>query len=244
MTTIPPTTLILTRPRPAAERFAAELGAWHGPILISPVLEIVPVQEPAPDASAQGLIFTSRAAVEHYPGPVGGPAHCVGRATTAQAEARGFEARFVGADAAQLVARLPALAPDTPLLHARGRHVAYPLAAKLSEAGLPCTEWIVYDQQPRPLSADVRSALVESAQGKRAVVLPVFSPRSADLLGDELRAIGIGGRICCVAISEAVATRIRSFTENAQILVAQTPDAPAMNAALHAAARHLHSLEG
>jgi uroporphyrinogen-III synthase len=248
MTTIPapskasaPTpVLLLTRPEPAASAFAAGLGGWPGPVVVSPLLEIVAVAPPAAVPDARALVFTSRNAVRFYGGPRDLPAFCVGAATRDAAAARGMAARVVGPDAAALVAALPGLAPPLPLLHVRGVHVAQPVAAQLAAAGLPCGELCVYDQLARPLSDAARAALA----GDAPVLLPVFSPRSAALLGAALRDAPARAPCRFVAISAAVAARLAEALPGAAIDVAAAPDAAAMGEALHASARHVHLLEG
>ena len=177
-------TVLLTRPKAASARFAAQIAARFGddlPIVISPILE-PEFQRPAlPQAPIAGLIFTSETGVAAFCAlsPLrAAPAWCVGAHTAQAAQAAGFDARAAGGDAASLVATLLAARPDGLLLHARGRDTTGNLAQDLTRAGLTVAETIVYAQIAKPLSSDARHAL----SGPSAVILPVFSPRTAQLL--------------------------------------------------------------
>lgn len=237
--------LLITRPQTAAQRFVEALGPWPGEIIISPLLEIVPVATPPPTPPPNALIFTSKNAVTCYQGPLSLPAYCIGSATTAAARARGLSAERVGADAAELISGLPAYQPNQPLVHVRGMHVAQPVAASLTEAGLRCAEWIVYDQVARPLSPGARQALFAgSTDADTSLIIPLFSPRSAELLGASLTKVTASPAWRFVAISPNVADRIANLVPNTPILTAERPDAEAMVAAVHASASHVRALEG
>jgi uroporphyrinogen-III synthase len=238
--TAKPPKLLLTRPPAAAAAFLQALGPWAGQVILSPLLDIVPVRTAPPDPAPRALVFTSKSAVQAYEGATALPAYCIGDATTAAARGRGFHAQKVGADAADLVARLPALQPPEPLVHVRGVHVAKPVSAQLARSGLRCGEWIVYDQVARVLSDEATAALATPD----AAILPVFSPRSADLLGRSLREIAPVADCIFVVISPAVAARIIDHLPNARVFTADAPDAAAMVDAVHASARHADALEG
>lgn len=246
MTTIPPPgapegpALLLTRPQAGSEAFLKELGGWIGRTVISPLTEIVAVETPCPKVAAAALIFTSKNAVARYSGPMDLPAFCIGTATTRAAERRGFEARCIAPDAGGLIATLPALEPPEPLWHVRGVHVAQPIATHLGAAGLRCFDWVVYDQVARGLTAEAR--LLLSRPG--AVVLPVFSPRSADILGEALREEAPVADCIFPVISSAVASRLVHHLHAARIHLAESPDASGMVQAVHASARHVRALEG
>ncbi len=176
--------ILLTRPRPAGERFAAacrtELGEGVE-ILLAPLQQIAEVGPlpGIPDDAA--LIFTSENGALSYAaqgGRRGLTAYCVGDRTAEAASAAGLEA--VSADGAiddlrALILRAPA---KGPLLHLHGRHVTGDLSGQLRAAGLRASGHVVYEQRDLRLSDEARDALT----GPRRVVAPVFSPRSARLL--------------------------------------------------------------
>ncbi|NBB96686.1 MAG: uroporphyrinogen-III synthase [Alphaproteobacteria bacterium] len=223
-------TLLLTRPRDSAEDFASA-AAWTGRVVISPILELRwrAIDPPAPDA---GLVFTSQHGVRALARVTAWrdwPVWCVGPATLAAALAAGFAAPRPGGGTAQtLIARLLAAPPGIPLVHVHGGHVVTDLVGQLSAAGQSARGVVAYDQVACPLSDAARQCL--SAEG--AVVLPVFSPRSARLLVAEwgrLNAPRAG--MYAVAISDAVAQVLGSLPLRA-MQIAPTPDQPGMLAAL------------
>lgn len=175
--------LLLTRPLPEAERFAREVTArltLRPDVILSPLLEIVPLEVEAPPGMV-GLILTSAngaQAAARIGLPRGLPAWCVGARTAAAAAVAGFVARPGGGAADALVSRVLAEWPAGPLLHLRGRHARGDVAARLNAGGIETVEQVIYEQRAHPLSAAAMAAL----QGTVTVIAPVFSPRSAALL--------------------------------------------------------------
>lgn len=170
--------VLLTRPRAAAERFAALLLAERAElaIMISPIMEIVYLR-PEVMPPAEGLVFSSRHGVKGYAAAGGKPsqAYCVGAAT---AEA----ARQAGHDVLQVVPDLdslrPVLAQDKRgLLHARGAHVTADLRADYETVA----SVVVYDQPAVALTGAAKDVLASG----RAVVAPLFSPRSVRAFAQE-----------------------------------------------------------
>lgn len=222
--------LLLTRPQDSAEDFA-RTAAWTGRVVISPILDLRwrAIDPPAPD---EGLVFTSQhgvRAVARVTARRDWPVWCVGPATQAAAMAAGFAAPHPGGGTAQtLIVRLLAAPPGIPLVHVHGGHVVTDLVGQLSEAGLSARGVVAYDQIACPLSDAAMQCL--SAEG--AVVVPVFSPRSARLLVAEwARLSAPRAALYAVAISDAVAQELGSLPLCA-MQVAPTPDQPGMLAAL------------
>jgi len=219
-----PPTILLTRPAESARRFAAELAALDLPVVISPIIEIVPVAHDGDAAAvAQGLVFTSAHAVPSAGAGRGRPAICVGPATAAAARAAGFRVTEGPGDAAGMMPMLADLGPGW--LHLRGRHIA---------RELPVPGLVVYDQRPVPLSGQA----LELLAGTGPVILPLFSPRSARLLAAavaEARA-----PLWLVAISPAA--RDAWGGKAARIEVAPSPDAVGMRHAAAVLAGTEHSL--
>ena len=205
---VPRPVLLMTRPRVQSDRFVASLPqalCSRLSVVTSPVIEIVPLHlADRPDPS--GVIFTSRNGVEIGSDLIhdrAAPAYCVGEATTRAALARGWQAQTVGADAAEFLTRLSALSPPTPLLHLRGRHSRGAIAESLTKAGLPTSERVIYDQPSVPLTKDAQAALEAGS-----VLAPVFSPRSAAELADQID----GARdLHLLALSPAVAVELSNI---------------------------------
>ena len=186
--------LLLTRPEPAARRFAAEAVQAVGPfaqVVVSPLQRIVPLA-PLPDLPWDAaLAFTSENGVAMAAALLAGAgtggrrrAYCVGARTAEAAAAAGFEARAAEGCAETLLAAILADPPPGPVVHVAGRHQRGDLAERLRAAGLQATRVTAYDQQAADLSDTARAALA----GERPVVAPLFSPRSATLLAERLPA--------------------------------------------------------
>lgn len=189
-----PATLLLTRPRAAAERFRDELATAGVtlPTVISPMLDIVPLPTgQVPDGS--GLIFTSENGVTAS-GVTDARAFVVGRRAAEAARRAGLKVDLVAEDSEDLVARLKAAPPNLPLLHLRGAHARGDIARRLG-----ATDRVVYRQDRVPLSGAARALL----EGNGPLILPLFSPRSAKLLADQAGRPVAPCRI--VALSAAVA---------------------------------------
>lgn len=204
--------LLLTRPLPDSRRFAGSMPGW--PTVISPILRIVPVpHDGARLAAAPGLVFTSAHAVAAA-GPGGGRlALCVGGRTAQVARAAGFDVTE-GQGTADSLLPLIRAAP-VPLIHPQGRHLARPL---------PVPGIVVYDQQAQPLSKAAAALLARNDP----VILPVFSPRSAQLVGQAVRQAR--APLWLVAISAAA--REAWTAPAARQAVAATPSAQGMRQAI------------
>lgn len=199
-------TILLTRPRAQAERFAdACRAALPGvPVLISPILRIDPRPITHGLDGIAGLILTSENAVRALAEtglPIAGiQAWCVGDRTAEAARRIGLDATSAGGAADDLVTAILAAPDRGTLLHIRGAEARGDIAARLASSGRAAEEVIAYDQRPEPLS-DEASALLT---GSVPVILPLFSPRSAMLLGKA--AIGSIAPLRLAALSLAVAS--------------------------------------
>ncbi|WP_213544561.1 uroporphyrinogen-III synthase [Vannielia litorea] len=214
--------VLLTRPARGAAEFAAALRRELGEveILLSPLMEIVPVEPEALPGPEDAVIFTSVSAVEAfapYQRGEGRRAWCVGERTAQAAQALGFEAR-AGSGAA---VRLPEIVcreqPVPTLWHMHGTHQRVDLAQLFGVLGYRCRNVVIYDQPALPLDPAVAARI---ATGE-PMVAPLFSPRTAGLLAAEVRNLGANLRV--VALSRAVA---REWPGEAA--VAERPDAEAM----------------
>jgi uroporphyrinogen-III synthase len=221
-------TILLTRPEAQSRDFAAALRARVGPdvpIVISPILEIVPVPFALP-VSPRFLVLTSVHAAEaaRSAGLTNLPAFCVGDRTAEAARSAGLLPRSAAGDASALLDLLKAERPAGAGLYLRGRHAASDIAADLASAGIDTHSIVAYDQAARPLSATARAALHAAAP----VILPVFSPRSSRLLAAETA--GATAPLDLIAISVAAAAP----WEGRPVFraIATAPDAAAMEDAV------------
>ncbi|WP_099825141.1 uroporphyrinogen-III synthase [Oceaniglobus indicus] len=225
-------TLLLTRPEPAAKSFAALCHArgFAGDVVISPVIEIAP-KGTVPDlASYPTLIFTSANGVAQVSGPFAQHhrAYAVGDHTAAAVRERGVPCQSAAGTVEDLLALLIADQPPTPLLHLRGTFSRGDLAGRLRSAGLPTDEAVVYDQAPSALTSEALRLL----DGTGPVIMPLFSPRSATLLGQALCESVAPLRLC--AISDRAMRRFETAAGPAVMAkvqaagIAARPDADAM----------------
>lgn len=231
-------TVLLTRPAKQSARFAGALRDRFGAtlsILIDPRMEIIHNRVAAAQAldGAGGAIFTSENGVDacadagiapHL------PAFCVGPRTAKAAEAAGFDAHCGPGDAAGLIAAIvqhgwPKHA--APLVHLHGAHVTGDVSGALVADGISAHSAVVYDQKACPGSHEARSLLA----GRTPVILPLFSPRSAKLLTDDLA--DSRAPVWIAAISPAVAQAVNVHSAaKLQIRVAPRPDADGLIAVI------------
>lgn len=231
--------LLLTRPQEAARRLLADLTEALGApprALIAPLMEIVPL--PVADPAPGGDVVLSSPAAAARAADLGfaGVAWCVGESTAQAARALGFEAHASAGDAAHMIPDIIAAAPPRPLTHIRGTHSRGDVAARLTEAGLPCRALIAYDQRALPLSAPALRAL----RGEERLVIPLFSPRSAALFAKA--AEGASAPMDFIAISAAAAEPLSGVLPG-PVIVAQRPDIRDMKAGILRALRRGASVD-
>ena len=174
--------LLLTRPAAASARTRAEVQRLRlgQRVVVSPVIEIVPVAFASGTVPA-GLILTSENGAEAA-GRLGLPkglrAWCVGAQTAEAARMAGFDAVSAEGDAEALLRLILAGEDRGPLLHLRGEHARGDIAPRLRAAGRDARDAVAYRQDERTLNAEAQAVLA----GREAVVLPLYSPRSAAIL--------------------------------------------------------------
>ncbi|MDZ7710143.1 MAG: uroporphyrinogen-III synthase [Roseovarius sp.] len=236
-----PPRLLITRPEPAATRFAEDLRAAlpGAEVITSPLMRIAyggTLPAPAP---GEVLIFTSRHGVAGFcrlSNRRDLPAYAVGAATAAEARRQGFDTIAAEGDAASLLACITADGTTGPFLHPRGAHVATDIAGALRSAGHTAREAVVYDQQAQPLTDAARAALDE----EEPVILPLMSPRSAVLFFEA--AGSPRAPLLVAAMSRNVAARIPDGAAR-RVVVAETPDAASMRTVLHDLLKHVKRVE-
>lgn len=225
---LPP--LLLTRPRKAANRFAelwrTRMGA-DAPIIIAPIVAICPVAH----ALAEGTpIFTSSHAITPDLGNGRqARAWCVGARTAEAASAQGYHPQNASGTSDDLVKQIIASGDHGPFVHYRGQESRGEVAQKLQNAGLNCAEIITYTQKGLPLEQEANDLLTKTGP----ILVPIFSPRSAQRLSEALRPLIIMADIQLAALSPAVAKSWSGPTPKA-LQIAENPNSTAMIAALEA----------
>ena len=220
-------TILLTRPREDAEKLAATLTSYglEASYVIAPVMEIVALDLEIEPTGYSGVVLTSRYAV-----PIAArtfadmTAYCVGGATSTSAEAAGLKTVSANGTADDLVALLMR-ENISPLAHLHGTHTAGDVAARLTDAGLLTRSFAVYDQKevpwPRVTQAQIDAAL--------SLIVPVYSPRSATLVGARLAKSA--ANMTLVAISSAAA-QAWGGPQPTKTIIAERPDGDAMREAI------------
>ncbi len=235
--------LLLTRPAQQSSDFAQSFISRFGVIadvVISPAIRIEPISTLTLTKAESTLIFSSQNAIRAFvekTDPNGQRACCVGHKTTALANAVGFDAACKGETADQLVATLVSEKIPTNFLHLRGAHARGDIAARLSASGVSCREAVIYDQVAVPLTNEARKLFA----GNTKVLLPLFSPRSAEIVGEALREIN--ARIFLAPLSDAVMQACQNINAE-QAVIAPQPDQEGMFFALNSLIDAVQRLEG
>ena len=218
--------VLLTRPAPQSQRFAQALQARlpSVQVVVSPLMQTEWLHPPPPDRPFHALILTSETGAEaagHLRAagtPLPETAFCVGPRTTDTARAAGFAAISADGDVHALAALIRAAHPQGPLLHIRGEDVAGNLAETLTNGGIETHSAILYTQRPCPLSPAALTLL----QGDGPVLVPLFSPRSVQILAQALPPKATAP-LWIAAISPAAATEAQTLTP-ARLAVAPHPN--------------------
>ena len=200
--------LLLTRPEAQSRRVLADVQEEMGEniaCLISPVLEIETRDVAVRLEGYVGLILTSVNGVAAAPDLTGRRVHCVGTRTGEAAQDKGADLGVVALDAARLVERILESGIGAPLLHLRGEHARGEIAHTLSSAGIETHEAVVYAQRPVTMARDA----IRLIEGDSPLVLPLYSPRSARLVG---KAAHPGAQVHVIALSQAVAQEYAAVT--------------------------------
>ncbi len=198
--------LVLIRPEAQSKQLLSKCEAVLGtPVsaLISPVLKIVPTNTPVDLSRYKGMIVTSANGVDHGGDLRGKRLYCVGKHTEIAANRAGADVIWTEKTSRALQEWLMGENPPAPLVHLRGRHVV----ESLNIPSIETDSVIVYDQESQPVGADLRQAVCGDARA----ILPLYSPRSALLLGQGVEAVG--PHLHVIAISNAVARVWREQTD-------------------------------
>jgi uroporphyrinogen-III synthase len=211
--------LLITRPEEDGGALAEKLAErGHQPVLL-PLLEIAFTEHgPLALDGVQALIATSRNALRAlrrnaaFSQARALAVYAVGAATAAYAAELGFADVRVGAGtAADLAALVPATArPEAgALLYLTGEHVAFDLAAPLSDLGFEVRRAVLYEARENPAAGQALSRAL--AAGLDGAIL--MSPRTARILAALLAGVAhahIRG-LTCYCYSQAVAKSLETI---------------------------------
>lgn len=218
--------ILITRPTESAGEFAKQLRASLGqdvPLILSPLIRVKHLAPEIHLSNVQTLIFTSAHAVRAFAAL--SPerrftCYVVGSSTGYAARRAGFEPIEGGGTAESLAEKIRKDRPAGTWLYLRGKHIAFDLKGALADLGPGLVESVVYEQCATALTADAKRALSNSS----AVVLPLFSPRSAKLFFDGQ---AWKGDLFVGALSENIATVVPKSGVTT-LMVADTPTSGAM----------------
>ncbi len=220
--------ILLTRPQNASERFGAMCRTAFGDaadVVIAPLMAIIPMPADLNLMDANGLIFTSAAAVEVYARITTRRdlrAWCVGDHTADRARAIGLTTQTAGGTAQDLLDLILAEHPHGRLVHLHGRHVRVDIAGRLRAAGHRAEGVAIYDQCAIPPDRTFHTTL----QTNRRILAPLFSPRSAQIF---VRAVTSPPKntLHTIAFSSAVAAHLPASWQH-RTVIAHAPNARAM----------------
>lgn len=221
----------MTRPIGSGRRLLGELQAAMAdtiPVIEAPVLEIEPIRDWPVLPDEADLIVTSAHAVR---GSLDGRrVYCVGRRTSDAALREGARIVAEAPDAESLIRVLSSADRSVPLIHLCGSHKAVDITGELTRIGFECKDLPVYAQRAVTLSSDAKRVL----EGEEGAVLPLFSPRTARLVGSAVDHLHPDVHV--ISISDAVA---RSWAEatGGESEVAPEPTGAAMMSRIVAALR-------
>ena len=220
--------VLLTRPAAQSARFAAALLARFPGVQIthSPLMAPELLTPDLPSRPWTAVIFTSetgvlsarRIAADGTPLPH--LALCVGDQTADAARAQGFSALSAQGDGQALLHLIRHQNITGPLLYLHGAEVKVDFAGILNSAGTETYSAISYAQKPQPLTPEAVALL----HGTDAVVAPVFSARTGQILSAEYARITGTAPLYVAAISADAAAACPGATTR----IAKRPDAASM----------------
>lgn len=226
--------LLLTRPEGGNERFCLNIEHRLGQceILDSPLQKIEFLETLIEVKEESILIFTSingLRASEKY-NLRNKKCFVVGENTRKIATSAGYEVLASSSDQENLLKLIKLKNPTESMVHIRGKYVAGNLCDSLKNNGFSCFEITGYNQQP----LKIKKQIFHKVKSGRPVILPIFSPRSAKLLLNELDLTGFH----VAAMSEAVSKELGSV-DLAELIISEKPDLTSMQEATLAILRRL-----
>lgn len=219
--------VLITRAAPEADATAARVTALgHEPVL-SPVLEIEPIEFDLGAMDVQALAFTSAAGVRAFAAAQAfraWPVLAVGEATAEAARAEGFADVRIGAGAGDGIAALARVLDTSAgaIVHVGGEDIASDVVNDLRADGFTARRVIAYRARFAARLAPVALDLLTS--GDNAAVM-FHSARGADSFIALARAAGVARaaeNLCALCLSARVAHAAEPFGFKA-IRIAASP---------------------
>jgi uroporphyrinogen-III synthase len=226
--------ILLTRPQAQSERFAAALQQkMQGlEVVIAPLMAAKFLLPEVALRNWRAIILTSETGAEAA-GRMAAEgavlpklAYCVGDRTAFAAREAGFTASSAQGDATALADDLVRRKVGGPLLHLRGKATRGDVVTRLMSAGIEAESLVCYEQAS--LQADL--GLIAVLHQTRPILIPLFSPRSAELFCEQVALVGISAPLWVVAMSEPVADAVSPLRPD-KTAIATRPDGAAMVAA-------------
>lgn len=172
--------------------------------VISPILKIVYLDCEIDPDGYDAFVFTSRNGVNAANRIFelkGRRAFAVGRRTAELAVQFGMEVTHSEGGAKELVEHISQNHQGQNLLFLRGEHSLGQITDSLNQLGFPTDQAVIYRQDCQPLTAEARAVVC----GAKPVIIPLFSPRSAGIVGKEIDSCGASAPICLIGMSQQVA---------------------------------------
>ncbi|MCC2098925.1 MAG: uroporphyrinogen-III synthase [Hyphomicrobiales bacterium] len=232
--------ILLTRPREDADVLAERLRSMGHAVVLSPVMETVACSPIPPRLDCDAILATSARAFRFCKSGSltnwsGLALYCVGQRTAKAAEQAGFgPAEYTAPDAAQLLRDIGGLRPaPSRLVYIAGKDRKPALENGLREMGYSVETLVAYQTRAMPhLETEAEDLLVA---GNIDAVMH-FSRRSAELFVQALaraQLVAAAKNLRHVCISADAAQGLDALRPR-QVIIAATPDARAMIAALGA----------
>ena len=231
--------LLLTRPLGGNERFCLKIKhlLYSCEILDNPIQRIDFLPSLSKVNKNSVLIFTSanglRAAKKHN--LINKKCFVVGANTKKIAVSFGYDVLGFSKDQENLLKLIKSKKPTESMVHIRGKHTVGNLCDALKINQFSCLDIIGYNQEP----LKIKKQNLQKIHSGRPVILPIFSPRSAELLQSNLDLTGFN----VIAISEAVA-KIVTGVELGELVISKKPDLNSMQEATLAILRRLIKFDG
>ena len=217
--------IILTRPKEGARKFHALIQEKlpEAKVIISPLITIDFLPKSIDFTKFDTFIFTSIngvQAIENQRIPHGTLCFAVGAKTAHAAGKIGFKALYSDGNSEDLISIILSHPRRGKFLHIRGKYTRGDVSRKLSEHGLPCEEIVAYHQKSQALTHEAQSSM----KGGKPLIFPLFSPRTAQLLMENILPME---RCHIIAMSENISEAFKK-TGCGKITTSKSPSAKSM----------------
>lgn len=220
-------TVLITREKEGAERFAGLLSSTDLRIHILPFFEVEQLTPIWPDVSRIDAVLTTSGhavpALETCSALKEKPCHVVGAFTAERLCSAGFQKMaHIAPDAERLNQHLLQIQQPLSILYARGEQISFDFTSSLGNAGVTIHEVFCYrltHGTPDPLK--LRAALTPSA----GVLLPLFSEQTAQHVCDTIthHEAKACSHITAIAMSERIAESVAHF-DFKSVVCSDAPD--------------------